>query len=372
MIFPCPSPKPSRTCNRKSRRASAQAARLRRLASRPADLSGAAPGDFRGLRAGSPLRLRQLRRSRLHHRQRARPAGAHRAGAGMGADLARCCQLVPGDLGFPHARRPVLWPRKAAGTTCTTSCCTRWRPSCCAFFLQRATGTRWRSALVAFLFALHPLHVESVAWVAERKDVLSACFWFLTLWAYVRYTERPGWGRYLAVALSLCLGLMAKPMVVTLPFVLLLLDYWPLARLRQQLAQSHLGKTSAAGAFGRRRRHHLPGAGTCRRGESSAARNPSGKRDAFLRALYRQDFLADEAGGFLSLSAQLRIIADSRRGVSVGRRHRRRHRAAPPCAVPVDGLGLVRDHACFRSSGWCRWVARPAPTATCTFPWWAF
>ncbi|MGO8757286.1 MAG: tetratricopeptide repeat protein [Terracidiphilus sp.] len=101
-------------------------------------------------------------------------------------------------------------------------------------FLQRATGTRWRGALVAFLFALHPLHVESVAWVAERKDVLSAGFWFLTLWAYVRYAKRPGWGRYLAVVLSLCLGLMAKPMVVTLPFVLLLLDYWPLARLRKQ------------------------------------------------------------------------------------------------------------------------------------------
>jgi tetratricopeptide (TPR) repeat protein len=101
-------------------------------------------------------------------------------------------------------------------------------------FLGRATGTRWRGALVAFIFALHPLHVESVAWVAERKDVLSACFWFLTLWAYVRYTERPGWGRYLAVVSGLCLGLMAKPMVVTLPIVLLLLDYWPLARLRQR------------------------------------------------------------------------------------------------------------------------------------------
>ena len=99
-------------------------------------------------------------------------------------------------------------------------------------FLERATGTRWRSALVAFLFALHPLHVESAAWVAERKDVLSACFWFLTLWAYLRYTERPGSGRYLVVFLGLCLGLMAKPMVVTLPCVLLLLDYWPLARLR--------------------------------------------------------------------------------------------------------------------------------------------
>lgn len=101
-------------------------------------------------------------------------------------------------------------------------------------FLERATGTRWRATLVAFLFALHPLHVESVAWVAERKDVLSACFWFLTLWAYVRYTRRPTPSRYLAVAVGLCLGLMAKPMVVTLQFVLLLLDDWPLARLGQR------------------------------------------------------------------------------------------------------------------------------------------
>jgi protein O-mannosyl-transferase len=101
-------------------------------------------------------------------------------------------------------------------------------------FLKRATGARWRSALVAFLFALHPLHVESVAWVAERKDVLSACFWFLTLCAYVWYAERPGRSRYLAVASGLCLGLMAKPMVVTLPFVLLLVDYWPLGRFAEQ------------------------------------------------------------------------------------------------------------------------------------------
>jgi tetratricopeptide (TPR) repeat protein len=92
------------------------------------------------------------------------------------------------------------------------------------------TGARWPSAFVAFLFALHPLHVESVAWVAERKDVLSALFWFLTLWCYARYVERPGVGRYLAVLVAFCLGLMAKPMIVTLPFALLLLDVWPLER----------------------------------------------------------------------------------------------------------------------------------------------
>ncbi len=97
-------------------------------------------------------------------------------------------------------------------------------------FLNRATHMRWPSAFVAFLFALHPLHVESVAWVAERKDVLSAFFWFLALWSYVRYTERPAFGRYLLALLPFCLGLMAKPMIVTLPFVLLLIDFWPLRR----------------------------------------------------------------------------------------------------------------------------------------------
>jgi protein O-mannosyl-transferase len=129
------------------------------------------------------------------------------------------CQFFGLDSGWHHLHN-VLLHALAAVMLC--------------IFLQRATGTRWRSALAAFLFALHPLHVQSVAWVAERKDVLSACFWFLTLWLYVRYAERPGTGRYLAVALSFWLGLMAKPMMVTLPFVLLLLDYWPLARLGQR------------------------------------------------------------------------------------------------------------------------------------------
>ncbi|MDB6112614.1 MAG: Tetratricopeptide 2 repeat protein [Pedosphaera sp.] len=96
--------------------------------------------------------------------------------------------------------------------------------------LRRMTGATWRSALVAALFAWHPLHVESVAWVAERKDVLSACFWLLTILAYLRYVERPGPKRYLLTLLLFALGLLSKPMVVTLPCVLLLLDYWPLNR----------------------------------------------------------------------------------------------------------------------------------------------
>ncbi len=97
--------------------------------------------------------------------------------------------------------------------------------------LWRMTGGLWRSAFVAALFGVHPLHVESVAWVAERKDVLSALFWILTMGAYLRFVRRPGTGRYLVVATLFALGLTCKPMVVTLPFVLLLLDYWPLGRM---------------------------------------------------------------------------------------------------------------------------------------------
>jgi protein O-mannosyl-transferase len=101
------------------------------------------------------------------------------------------------------------------------------------FVIHRMTKALWQSAFVAALFALHPLHVESVAWVAERKDVLSTFFWMLTMGTYLFYVERPGLQRYLAVLVFFALGLMAKPMLVTLPFVLLLLDYYPLRRLKQ-------------------------------------------------------------------------------------------------------------------------------------------
>jgi len=100
------------------------------------------------------------------------------------------------------------------------------------YFLKRTTGTLWPSAIAGALFALHPLHVESVAWVAERKDVLSTFFWLLTMLAYVRYARRPGVWRYGWVLVLFALGLMSKPMLVTLPFALLLLDYWPLERFR--------------------------------------------------------------------------------------------------------------------------------------------
>jgi tetratricopeptide (TPR) repeat protein len=99
--------------------------------------------------------------------------------------------------------------------------------------LRGMTGAVWRSALVAAVFAVHPLRVESVAWVAERKDVLCAFFGVAALCAYSRYAARPGWLRYLAVAGLFALGLLSKPMLVTLPCVFLLLDCWPLRRLRQ-------------------------------------------------------------------------------------------------------------------------------------------
>jgi len=115
--------------------------------------------------------------------------------------------------------------------------------------LSKMTGTLWRSAFVAALFAVHPLRVESVAWVAERKDVLSGLFWMLTMLVYVRYAQRPSSRRYLLVALALSLGLLAKPMLVTLPCVLLLLDYWPLGRLQwgRQNAGQELPDSEPAG-----------------------------------------------------------------------------------------------------------------------------
>jgi protein O-mannosyl-transferase len=96
--------------------------------------------------------------------------------------------------------------------------------------LNRMTKRIWPSVFIAGLFALHPLNVESVAWIAERKNVLSTLFWFLTMLAYVRYSERPSPGRFIVAIVFFEMGLMSKPMLVTLPFVLLLLDYWPLGR----------------------------------------------------------------------------------------------------------------------------------------------
>ncbi|MDY7034645.1 MAG: tetratricopeptide repeat protein [Thermodesulfobacteriota bacterium] len=106
--------------------------------------------------------------------------------------------------------------------------------------LNRMTGALWRSAIVAAMFGLHPINVESVAWATNRKNVLSTLFWMLTIWNYSSYIQKPGIIRYLMVFLSLALGLMAKPIVVTLPFALLLLDYWPLYRYKNMYFNNNI------------------------------------------------------------------------------------------------------------------------------------
>jgi protein O-mannosyl-transferase len=115
-------------------------------------------------------------------------------------------------------------------------------------FLKQGTGARWKSAIVAALFALHPLHVESVAWTVERKDTLSTFFGLLSLLAYIRYVRAPSPVRYTMVAVWLACGLMAKPMLVSWPFLFLLLDYWPLRRFEWNLADGF--KTLAKESLG--------------------------------------------------------------------------------------------------------------------------
>ena len=115
--------------------------------------------------------------------------------------------------------------------------------------LCRLTKSSWRSGFVAALFAIHPLHVESVAWVSERKDVLSTFFWMLTMLAYVRYVEKPTFERQLLVIIPYGLGLLAKPMLVTLPLMLLLLDYWPLRRMNLFREKSLKNATSMLRLF---------------------------------------------------------------------------------------------------------------------------
>src|SRR3989440_4089801 len=111
--------------------------------------------------------------------------------------------------------------------------------------LRQMTENVWRSGFVAALFAIHPLHVESVAWISERKDVLSALFFMLTLGAYICYVRALSLAAYLLVLLMFALGLMSKPMLVTLPFVLLLLDYWPLNRVRDRWSEVRGRRTNS-------------------------------------------------------------------------------------------------------------------------------
>ena len=116
-------------------------------------------------------------------------------------------------------------------------------------FLQMATARFWSAAFVTALFAIHPLRVESVAWIAERKDVLSAVFFFLTLISYVRYVRKRSFGRYTIVFVSFACGLMSKPMLVTTPVILLLLDYWPLGRGQKPEARGQASEGRGPSVF---------------------------------------------------------------------------------------------------------------------------
>jgi tetratricopeptide (TPR) repeat protein len=161
--------------------------------------------------------------------------------------------------------------------------------------LRRMTGAFWRSAMVAALFAWHPLHVESVAWVAERKDVLSTLFWMLTVWAYLRYAEEckaqtTKCKRFYMLALfCFACGLMAKPMLVTLPFVLLLLDWWPLGRLQLGSPNPNLNPNLNLNPAGSRvsdegfRRRDADGCGRDDRAPKNVRASPGASRAAVLR-----------------------------------------------------------------------------------------
>jgi Flp pilus assembly protein TadD len=124
-----------------------------------------------------------------------------------------------------------LYGKNAGGHHVTNLCLHSANAVLLFLLLLYMTGFIGRSAMVAFLFALHPAHVESVAWISERKDVLSTFFWFAALLAYAWYVRNPSWKRYALIVCAFACGLMSKPMVVTLPFTLLLLDYWPLRRI---------------------------------------------------------------------------------------------------------------------------------------------
>jgi Flp pilus assembly protein TadD len=124
-----------------------------------------------------------------------------------------------------------LYGKNPAGHHMTNLCLHAANAVLLFLLLLYMTGYLERSAIVAFLFALHPAHVESVAWVSERKDVLCALFWFAALLAYAWYVRKPSWKRYACIVLCFACGLMSKPMIVTLPFTLLLLDFWPLRRI---------------------------------------------------------------------------------------------------------------------------------------------
>jgi protein O-mannosyl-transferase len=170
----------------------------------------------------------------------------------MGVHLNRGCKLASSDLAVARPRLPALCLKSSRSSRRQ---CADTRSKCSLVISavvvdHKAPGP---SLLVAALFALHPINVESVAWVAERKNVLSTFFFLLAIAAYVWYVKKPDWRRYLLVAALFAAGLMAKPMVITLPFVLLLLDYWPLERIAFRSSPFAVRQNAGAETSGEKR-----------------------------------------------------------------------------------------------------------------------
>ena len=287
-------------------------------------------------------------------------------------------RLVSAGDAFPHARLPAL--RLASGRTPFHQRFVARRFDGDAVFgpVANDRGTL-AQRLVAALFGLHPLRVESVAWIAERRDVLSGLFFMLTLGAYVEYVRRGrSLARYLVVCAMLALGLLAKSILVTLPALLLLLDFWPLGRLGGASAPRRaaslaagavclvvgLGKTAAFGVGPGR---VPPDHGHPRHAAPQPVDIPRaiGQRGRFLRGLSGPTFRADGTLGFLFLSRggppglASRVGGDAAAGHHAGRAD-----LSPIESLLLRRLVLVRRHAAACDRTESPWATTPAPTAT--------
>ena len=222
--------------------------------------------------------------------------------------------------------------------------------------LKRMTGTIWRSAMVAALFALHPLHVESVAWIAERKDVLSTLFWFLATLAYLRYAENPKAKFYILTLVLFAIGLMCKPMLVTVPFALLLLDYWPLGRAKKvpfwrlvlEKVPFMLLSAAVCVITYSIQQHWRLGADNQQLADEFSRRQCI----RFVCSLHRQNVLAAPSCGAIPALRQLDWVGSGTRRSVPRRPFRRRNLAIPQPSVADRGLVLVRRHT--RARDWDR------------------
>ena len=214
--------------------------------------------------------------------------------------------------------------------------------------------------MVAALFALHPINVESVAWIAERKNLLSMLFFLLALGSYRWYAREPKLGRYAVVAFLFALGLLAKPQVITFPFVLLLWDYWPLQRMmyeeprvrkssrcsdsRQKSFLARAGEAPAVCTFRGQRSHHYGRRPHRHREDLVSPAHSHRGRDCFLRAISRQGGLAFAAGSFLSPSRKFSATVARIRGIVPARGHHSAGLRSPQSPLSFGGLALVRGY----------------------------